>query len=162
MPAPCNFDHNGECLVCDAWPSDCAWQKLMNRDFTYQSETQLVELFYPYMTEEENKNHTISWLKQIVKMKKIPKIVCPSCKRTIYGGVAPWNEQKQAPTHGDYSVCAACGAFCRYEISENMYRLKLLDAFDILQLQKTNPKAFSQLSRAAAAIKTTPKPNQKN
>ena len=21
--APCNFDHNGECLFCDCWPSNC-------------------------------------------------------------------------------------------------------------------------------------------
>lgn len=53
MPAPCKPDHNGECLVCDAWPSDCAWTRLMNRDFKYQSEKELVELFYPYMSDEE-------------------------------------------------------------------------------------------------------------
>ena len=24
---PCNFDHNGECLVCDCWLSDCTFNK---------------------------------------------------------------------------------------------------------------------------------------
>jgi hypothetical protein len=24
---PCNPDHNGECLVCDAWLSDCPFLK---------------------------------------------------------------------------------------------------------------------------------------
>ena len=24
---PCDFDHNGECLICDCWPSNCAYQR---------------------------------------------------------------------------------------------------------------------------------------
>ena len=24
---PCKFDHNGECLICDCWPSDCPFRK---------------------------------------------------------------------------------------------------------------------------------------
>lgn len=24
---PCKFDHNGECLICDCWPSDCPFIK---------------------------------------------------------------------------------------------------------------------------------------
>jgi hypothetical protein len=24
---PCNFDHNGECLICDCWPIDCIFKK---------------------------------------------------------------------------------------------------------------------------------------
>jgi len=29
---PCNLDHNGECLVCDCWLSDCAFIKKENKD----------------------------------------------------------------------------------------------------------------------------------
>jgi hypothetical protein len=27
---PCNPDHNGECLVCDCWLSDCPFNKEKN------------------------------------------------------------------------------------------------------------------------------------
>ncbi len=27
---PCKFDHNGECLICDCWPSDCPIVKERN------------------------------------------------------------------------------------------------------------------------------------
>ena len=26
---PCNFDHNGECLVCDCWTNDCQLKSLV-------------------------------------------------------------------------------------------------------------------------------------
>jgi uncharacterized phage protein (TIGR01671 family) len=29
---PCNPDHNGECLVCDCWLSDCVFIKKENKD----------------------------------------------------------------------------------------------------------------------------------
>jgi hypothetical protein len=29
---PCNPDHNGECLVCDCWLSDCQFQNKENND----------------------------------------------------------------------------------------------------------------------------------
>ena len=42
---PCNFDHNGECLICDCWPSDCAYVRWLNKDFTYETEEPLREMF---------------------------------------------------------------------------------------------------------------------
>lgn len=59
MPAPCNFDHNGECLVCDAWPSDCAWQRLIERNFKHDTEKKLVEMFWPHMSDEEKIKYAI-------------------------------------------------------------------------------------------------------
>lgn len=50
---PCNFDHNGECLICDAWPSSCAFERLLKRDFTYESLEQLLSMFSQYLTEEQ-------------------------------------------------------------------------------------------------------------
>ena len=44
-PPPCKFDHNGECLICDCTPKDCAWFRLLNRDFTYESEEELLAMF---------------------------------------------------------------------------------------------------------------------
>jgi hypothetical protein len=52
---PCNFDHNGECLVCDCWPSECAWQRYLNQDYTYETKEQLEEMFKMYI--EENNTH---------------------------------------------------------------------------------------------------------
>jgi hypothetical protein len=34
---PCNPDHNGECLVCDCWLSDCAFNKKDSWLFLKQS-----------------------------------------------------------------------------------------------------------------------------
>ena len=42
---PCNFDHNGECLVCDCWISDCAYQRYLNGDYTYETKEELEEMF---------------------------------------------------------------------------------------------------------------------
>lgn len=53
MPMPCDFDHNGECLVCDGWPTECAWVMLMDRNFTSISEKKLVEMLLPYMNDAE-------------------------------------------------------------------------------------------------------------
>lgn len=43
--APCEFDHNGECLVCDCWPSDCAWRRMQNCDYRWESKEELEEMF---------------------------------------------------------------------------------------------------------------------
>ena len=42
---PCNLDHNGECLVCDCWISDCAYQRYLNEDYTYETKEELEEMF---------------------------------------------------------------------------------------------------------------------
>lgn len=50
---PCNFDHNGECLICDCWAPDCAWMRLKNRDFKYESEEELKEMFKEFIEKPE-------------------------------------------------------------------------------------------------------------
>jgi hypothetical protein len=45
LPHPCNFDHNGECLICDCWSSDCAWKRLLNEDYKYESKEELIKMF---------------------------------------------------------------------------------------------------------------------
>jgi hypothetical protein len=47
--APCRFDHNGECLICDCWPSDCAYIRMINKDYRWESKEELEEMF----TEEQ-------------------------------------------------------------------------------------------------------------
>jgi len=42
---PCNLDHNGECLICDCWISDCAYQRYLNKDYTYETEDELEQMF---------------------------------------------------------------------------------------------------------------------
>jgi len=49
MKEPCTFDHNGECLICDCWASDCAFQRFLNQDYSYETKEELEEMF-------ENKN----------------------------------------------------------------------------------------------------------
>ena len=41
---PCNFDHNGECTVCDCWITDCAYARYLNEDYTYETKEQLEEM----------------------------------------------------------------------------------------------------------------------
>ena len=45
MKSPCNPDHNGECLICDCWLSECAYQRFLNNDYTYETREQFVEMF---------------------------------------------------------------------------------------------------------------------
>jgi hypothetical protein len=47
---PCDLDHNGECLVCDCWISECAYQRYLNRDYKYESKEQLEHMFKDYVT----------------------------------------------------------------------------------------------------------------
>lgn len=42
---PCNFDHNGECLICDCWSENCAWQRFLNKDYKWENEEQLKSMF---------------------------------------------------------------------------------------------------------------------
>ena len=42
---PCNFDHNGECLICDCWSSNCAYSRYVNQDYTFESREELEKMF---------------------------------------------------------------------------------------------------------------------
>ena len=42
---PCNPDHNGECLICDCWLSDCAYDRWLNKDYSYESKEELNDMF---------------------------------------------------------------------------------------------------------------------
>lgn len=46
--APCGFDHNGECLICDCWITECAYDRYLNKDYKYETEEQLAEMFKNY------------------------------------------------------------------------------------------------------------------
>ena len=46
---PCKFDYNGECLVCDCWPGQCAWFRLQKEDYTYETREELLEMFKDYL-----------------------------------------------------------------------------------------------------------------
>ena len=48
MTLPCNFDYNGECLICDCWPADCAYQRLLAKDYKWESKEELDEMFKVY------------------------------------------------------------------------------------------------------------------
>jgi len=45
MKKPCNFDHNGECTICDCWSDTCAYERMLNKDYTYESKEELEEMF---------------------------------------------------------------------------------------------------------------------
>ena len=45
---PCNFDHNGECLICDCWPDACAYQRYLRGDYTYETKDELEQMFKDY------------------------------------------------------------------------------------------------------------------
>jgi hypothetical protein len=49
---PCDLDHNGECLVCDCWISDCAYQRYLKGDYKYESKEELEEMFKDYITKD--------------------------------------------------------------------------------------------------------------
>lgn len=47
---PCDFDHNGECFICDCWPSDCAWNRLViYQDYKWESKEQLLKMFQDWI-----------------------------------------------------------------------------------------------------------------
>ena len=41
---PCDFDHNGECLICDCDVSDCAWVRYNTQDYKWESKEELEEM----------------------------------------------------------------------------------------------------------------------
>lgn len=43
---PCKFDHNYECLICDCWASDCAYNRYLNDD-KYEPLEESVKMFGP-------------------------------------------------------------------------------------------------------------------
>jgi len=45
MKAPCNPDHNGECLVCDCWLDNCAYDRYLKNDYTYETKEELEKMF---------------------------------------------------------------------------------------------------------------------
>lgn len=42
---PCEFDHNGECLICDCYSSDCAYDRWLNSDYEYETQEELDKMF---------------------------------------------------------------------------------------------------------------------
>ena len=37
VDVPCNFDHNGECLICDCTLDYCAYQRYLIKDYKYET-----------------------------------------------------------------------------------------------------------------------------
>lgn len=60
MTLPCKFDHNGECLICDCWLADCAWERLQRNDFRYETKEQLQEMFKDRLKEKEDATDSTS------------------------------------------------------------------------------------------------------
>jgi hypothetical protein len=48
----CDLDHNGECLICDCWISECAKRRLINEDYRYESKKELIELLAEFLNED--------------------------------------------------------------------------------------------------------------
>ena len=45
LKRPCEFDHNGECLICDCWAMDCAYVRWLNQDYKWETKEQLDKMF---------------------------------------------------------------------------------------------------------------------
>jgi hypothetical protein len=45
LESPCKFDHNGECLICDCWPENCAYPRFLNKDYSQESQQELEKMF---------------------------------------------------------------------------------------------------------------------
>jgi hypothetical protein len=54
-PIPCEFDHNGECLTCDCWASECAWKRLRDNNWKYESREELSEMFKDFLEKNYSK-----------------------------------------------------------------------------------------------------------
>jgi hypothetical protein len=48
---PCKIDNNGECFICDCWSSDCAWKRLLNENYKWESREELLKMFQDYIRE---------------------------------------------------------------------------------------------------------------
>lgn len=49
---PCginDFDHNGECLICDCWPSDCAYKRYIDKDYKWETKEELAAMYDPWI-----------------------------------------------------------------------------------------------------------------
>jgi hypothetical protein len=42
---PCKLDHNGECLICDCYIDECAYDRFINKNYKYETKEELEELF---------------------------------------------------------------------------------------------------------------------
>ena len=51
---PCEFDHNGECLICDCWPDLCAYERYLQGDYTYETKEELEQMFKDYDRRQRN------------------------------------------------------------------------------------------------------------
>lgn len=47
--SPCDFDHNGECLICDCDMMSCGWVRLKRRNFKYENEEELKKMFKEFL-----------------------------------------------------------------------------------------------------------------
>ena len=45
---PCEPDNNGECLICDCWVSNCAYQRYLNEDYSIETKEELEKIFKSY------------------------------------------------------------------------------------------------------------------
>ena len=51
---PCEPDGNGECLICDCWVSDCAYQRYLNKDYSIETKEVLEKMFEGYEKTKHN------------------------------------------------------------------------------------------------------------
>lgn len=50
--APCKLDHNLECLVCDCWIENCAYDRYLAKDYKWETEEELKQMFEQNQNEE--------------------------------------------------------------------------------------------------------------
>ena len=50
---PCKMDHNGECLICDCWPSNCAYKRYLNQDYKWESKEELEKMFKDFFNKNQ-------------------------------------------------------------------------------------------------------------
>lgn len=41
----CDFDHNGECLICNCSFELCAYDRMINKDYRYENKEELEKMF---------------------------------------------------------------------------------------------------------------------
>lgn len=46
---PCRLDNNGECTVCDTSLEYCGYDRMINKDYRYESKEELKEMFKEYI-----------------------------------------------------------------------------------------------------------------
>lgn len=49
---PCEFDHNGECLICDCWITDCAYARYLNKDYKWETAEELEAMFKDFVSKK--------------------------------------------------------------------------------------------------------------